>query len=238
MAITQEQLLPALIILGAMFVLWCFYIAVRANNESLEMQNALSCIEGFENIQVGANSYKIHEDLDDPMKAAETMDKLNTVAQKLIAHLYATYIDDPNGANTIKDEYKGIVLNGIKALKKNFRTASMEENIPERSGGDTSFVIDKGDVFAMCLRDPKNGNQIDPNFNALTFVLVHEMSHLAYNGYGHPIGFWTMFKFILQEAANIGLYMVEDYKQNGSPYCGIVITYSPIYDTTLAVYLK
>ena len=202
------------------------------------IHNVIDGREGFVNWKVGGNSYKIHEDLTDPGKAAETMDKLNGVAKQLIDHLYSKYIESSSGSDFINPQYQDVVLTGIKALKKNFRSAAMEENIPERSGGDTSYVIDKGDVFAMCLRDPKNGNQIDPNFNALTFVLIHEMSHLANASYGHPPEFWSMFKFILQEAANIGLYEIEDYKKNGSPYCGIVITYSPIFDAKLDEYRK
>lgn len=192
--------------------------------------------EGFANVKVGGNSYKIHEDLDNPIQAAETMDKLNTVAQTLIAHLNSTFIESEGGIDMIKPEYRETVTKGIKDLKKNFKTANMVENIPERSGGDTSYVIDKGSVFAMCLRDPKNGNQIDPKFNALVFVLVHEMSHLFTKTYGHDSLFWNNFRFVLKEAVNIGLYEPEDYKSNGSPYCGIVITYSPLYDPKLYNY--
>lgn len=195
-------------------------------------------IEGFARVKIGANSYKIHEDLQDPIKAAETMDKLNTVAKTLISKMYSKYIDNPNGMDLIKDEHKKIVRNAIKDMKKNFVTSNMEENIPERSGGDTSYVVDKGDVFAMCLRDPKNGNQLDPKFNDLTFVLIHEISHLGCKEWGHPPSFWTLFRFVLQEAVEFELYTSIDYKQVGSPYCGIVISYSPLYDTKLVDYRK
>ena len=196
-------------------------------------------VEGFAMVRVGDNSYKIHEDLQDPIKAAQTMDRLNTVAKSLIGKLYEKYIENSNGMDLIDDKYKKIVKEGIKDLKKNFVSANMEENIPERSGGsDTSYVIDTGDVFAMCLRDPKNGNQLDPKFNELTFVLIHELSHLAHKGYGHPNSFWCMFRFILQEAVEFGLYEKTNYKQMGSDYCGIVITYSPLYDSKLVDYKK
>lgn len=190
--------------------------------------------EGFAKVKVGANSYKIHEDLENPQKAAETMDSLNTVAKKLIDHLYDKYVN--GSVANIKKQYQSIVVKGVKAMKMNFKTANMEENIPERSGGDTSYVIDKGDVFAMCLRDPKNGHQIDPKFNDLTFVLIHELGHLFSSTYGHDTLFWNNFKFILQEATLAGLYTPVDYKKTGSPYCGIVITYSPLFDTKLDEY--
>jgi len=188
--------------------------------------------EPFTSITVGSNAYKVHEDLENPTLAAETMAKLNQTAKKLINHLNETYIDNPTGLNAIKPKYRAIVHEGIKSLTKNFVTANMEENIPERSNGDTSYVIDKGDVFAMCLRDPHNNNKVEGNnkFNALVFVLIHEMSHLFTSTYGHDDLFWANFRFLLQEAIKDGLYIGIDYKKDRSPYCGIVISYSPLYD--------
>jgi hypothetical protein len=194
-------------------------------------------MEGFQNIQAGNNSYKVHEDLENPRQAAQIMDRLNTTAHTLIDHLVQKY-NDPINMEKVKPVYQQIVKKGIEALKKNFRTANLEENLPSRSGGDTSYVIDKGDVFAMCLRDPKNNNKLDDKYNNLTFVLIHEMAHLAHSGWGHPVEFWEIFRFLLKEAVAIDMYQSVNYKQTGSPYCGIVVSYSPLYDTTLKDYFK
>lgn len=208
-------------------------------NELRSVQFTLSNIDRFEsfaNIKVGANSYKVHEDLQNPKDAAITMDRLNATAKKLIDHLIRKYISNPNNLNLIKNQKRKIVSNGIKAMKRNFKTANMEENIPERSGGDTSYVIDKGQVFAMCLRDPKKNNEMEKNENDLTFVLIHELAHLFTSTYGHDILFWNNFNFLLQEAVSINLYEPVDYKKTGSPYCGIVVTYSPLFDKSLTSY--
>lgn len=196
-------------------------------------------IESFESIRVGDNSYKVHEDLADPKFAAQTMDQLNTTAQKLIRLLNSKYIDNQQGMDSVKSEYRDIVSKGIISVSKNFKAANMEENIPERSGGDTSYVIDKGDVFAMCLRDPNNNNIVDVSndMNELNFVLIHEMAHLFTSTYGHDVMFWNNFKFMLQEAAIAGLYTPINYKKNKHPYCGIVISYSPLYDPDLKEYV-
>lgn len=196
-------------------------------------------IESFESIRVGANSYKVHEDLTDPKMAAETMDALNHTAHQLIALLNNNYINNQQGEDSVKPEYRDLVKTGIARLTKNFKTANMEENIPERSGGDTSYVIDKGDVFAMCLRDPHNNNVVDVsnNMNELKFVLIHEMAHLFTSTYGHDSLFWNNFKFMLQEASIAGLYNPINYKKNKRPYCGIVISYSPLYDVQLKEYV-
>lgn len=222
------------------FVAIMIILSYREYKESVRLKKIYGSYdqsyEGFARVRVGGNSYKIHEDLENPQQAAETMDKLNTVAHTLIDKLYKKYIDNPSGLNNIRPDKQDIVRAGIIAMKSNFKTANMEENIPERSGGDTSYVINKGSVFAMCLRDPKNGNQIDPKFNALVFVLIHEMAHLATTSFGHDTLFWNNFRFLLREAIQFNLYELENYKVNGSPYCGIVITYSPIFDSKLEDY--
>ena len=194
--------------------------------------------EDFTSIRVGANAYKVHEDLHNPKLAAETMDSLNTIAKTLIGKLNDKYVNEPKGSNTIKPQHRKVVLDGIQRLTKNFRTANMEENIPERSGGDTSYVIDKGDVFAMCLRDPKNDHKVDDNMNELSFVLIHEMAHLFTETFGHTKLFWTNFRFLLSEAEIFGLYKAINYKKNKIPYCGIVISYSPLYDNELSDYIN
>lgn len=216
-----------------------YLISLIPSKSSTSFTNRFS-MEAFENIRIGANTYKVHEDLDNPRLAAETMAELNSTAKTLIYHLNRTYIDDPMGVAKIKPQYRETVINGIKSLTKNFKTANMEENIPARSGGDTSYVIDKGDVFAMCLRDPKNDNKVESpsSKNELNFVLFHEMSHLAdYAAYGHNTSFWNIFRFMLQEATIAGLYRPVNYKKSTAPYCGIVISYSPLFDLDLVDYV-
>lgn len=191
--------------------------------------------EPFQQFNVNGQNYKVHEDLENPQLAAETMDALNKTAVKLIDYLQTQYIDNDRINMIINDKQK-TVLYGIKSLKKNYKTANLEENIPERSGGDTSYVIDKGEIFAMCIRDPNNANKIDPKLNDLTFVLIHEMAHLFTKTFGHDRLFWENFRFLLKEATNIGVYESKDYKKNKSPYCGILISYSPLYDDALTDY--
>ncbi len=189
--------------------------------------------EGFAKVRAGNNYYKVHEDLENPELAAHTMDKLNTVAHQLIEHLNQKYLKTPNQIVLIKPEYRDRVIKIAKSIRSNYKTANLEENIPERSGGDTSYVIDKGDVFAMCLRDPTKNNKIDEKMNDLIFVLLHEIAHLGTDSWGHDESFWNNFKFILQEAVEAGIYKSVNYKKVGSPYCGIVITYSPLFDPKL-----
>jgi len=223
-----------LIFLLIIAIIWIVVILCKSKKEQPCCQHFIgSRVEGFQKIRAGNNFYKVHEDLDNPERAAETMDKLNTIAITMISHLETKY---SNGVDTIKPEYRKLVRNSITQLRKNYRPSNLEENIPERSGGDTSYVINKGDTFAMCLRDPKENNKLDDKMNDLTFVLLHEMTHLFTNTFGHDTLFWNNFKFMLEEASEAGLYNPIDYKRNGSPYCGIVITYSPLFDKSLLEY--
>lgn len=196
-------------------------------------------IEGLKLVRAGSSdkSYKVHEDLNNPEDASSLMDRLNTTAHTLIDHVAAKYLDG-DGLKYIKPHLRNHVKTSLASLKRNYKTPSLEENIPERSGGDTSYVIDKGSVFAMCLRDPKNNNALETRYNSLVFVLIHEMSHLATKSFGHDTSFWENFKFLLQEASMMepALYNPVNYKVAGSPYCGIVITYSPLFDTGLKDY--
>lgn len=220
----------ALMVLSIVFLIW------KLTPETY--QDRTECFQQYESFQqfnINGQDYKVHEDLENPQLAAETMDQLNKTAITLINYLQLEYIDKDR-INMISKDKQKTVLYGIKSLKKNYKTANLEENIPERSGGDTSYVIDKGEIFAMCIRDPKNENKIDPKINDLTFVLIHEMAHLFTKTFGHDKLFWENFRFLLKEAAAIGIYESKDYKKNKSPYCGILISYSPLYDNALTDY--
>ncbi|KAF1788388.1 WLM domain [Phytophthora cactorum] len=196
----------------------------------------LSQKEDFKRIRAGSNSYKVHEDLEQPALAAEKLDQLNTKAKALIASMYDRYIADRTGLSQIDPRFRNIVKDGVIAMKNNFVTTNLEENIPSRSGGDTSYVIDKGDVFAVCLRDPNNSNRVDSDMNTLTFVMLHELSHLFTPTYGHDRAFWSNFSFVLSEAVRLGIYTPVNYKSSPTPYCGMVVSYSPLFDPSVPSY--
>ena len=69
----------------------------------------------------------------------------------------------------------------------------------------TAYSENKGEKLAFCLDTEKNGgNLIDPN--TLTFVAIHELSHIASKSIGHTDEFWNNFKFLLGEAKKINIY--------------------------------
>ena len=94
---------------------------------------------------------------------------------------------------------------------------------------DTSYSENKGQKIVVCLRDKTNAPQyplIDKN--TVMFVMLHEMAHLMTETIGHTQEFWTNFKRILGDAVQLGLYTPVNYAQQPTPYCGMLISDSPI----------
>ncbi len=98
----------------------------------------------------------------------------------------------------------------------------------------TSYTINKGKRMYLCCRSKKFPFDLT-DLNTLTFVALHELSHIGnYDGWGHTEDFWSVFKFVLQNAVYINIYDPIDYKEYPQYYCGIHINYQPLFDSTLA----
>ena len=68
------------------------------------------------------------------------------------------------------------------------------------------------------------------DINTLTFVALHELSHIMTESIGHKQEFWQNFKYLLQNAKEAGIYDPIDYKKNPKDYCGMKINDNPYYD--------
>jgi hypothetical protein len=122
----------------------------------------------------------------------------------------------------------------INALLDNYNPETMYENCPKNMQGETSYTVNKGEKMYVCLRNKTNPNKL-VDYDILMFVMLHEMSHIAnYNGWGHNDRFWTVFKFILHEATLFGIYTPKNYDLYPEDYCGLLVTYQPLYDESLA----
>ena len=87
----------------------------------------------------------------------------------------------------------------------------------------------KGEKIAFCLTKKKEGKKLI-DLNTLTFVAIHELSHLMTKSIGHKLDFWQNFKFLLENAKEANIYLPEDYKKKPKQYCGMDITDNPYYD--------
>lgn len=117
---------------------------------------------------------------------------------------------------------------GVKRLKDNFNPQTISETLP--TSELTAYSENKGEKLAFCLNKDKLNDNVLIDENTLTFVAIHELSHLMTKSVGHKNDFWKNFKFLLQEAKEKGLYHPEDYKKNHKEYCGMDITDNPLYD--------
>jgi hypothetical protein len=154
--------------------------------------------------------YGIQEKFNEPETALDILAKLDDTMSNFIKDLKQKYPSDDR----------------VKRLEKGFKRAQIEEAPDEEN--TTSYTVNKGDVMALCLRH-KTDNRPFHDIGTLSFVIIHEMAHIASITEGHNDEFVTNFIFLLKEAANLGYYTPVNYKHNPITYCGLSVTNNPYY---------
>ena len=112
-------------------------------------------------------------------------------------------------------------------LVEGFDPKTISETLP--TSELTAYSENKGEKIAFCLNTTKEGNRLI-DINTLTFVALHELSHVATESVGHTQEFWQNFKWVLQNAIEAGIYNPVDYKKQPQEYCGMKINDNPFYD--------
>jgi len=159
---------------------------------------------------VDGNTYCVRE----RAKLELASDLLARVTQKckdLVNYVYKKYPDDED----------------VQRLKKNFNPTKISETLP--TSEHTAYSENKGEKIAFCLNTTKEGNKLI-DLNTLTFVAIHELSHVMTKTEGHKQVFWQNFKFLLENAKEANIYQPVDYKKKPKEYCGMKITDNPYYD--------
>ncbi len=157
--------------------------------------------------------FLVHKDKDKQQKA-------NLLGQ-LVENLYAIKNHLVKNKNKFPEYSEYIDL-----LSKNFNegVTSVYETDPESNL--TSYSVNKGEELSFCLRSKKTGEIHD--INLLTYVGIHEISHIACPEIGHGDLFKKIFRMFAQEAINIGVYKKVDYSEVPVEYCGMVLSSSII----------
>ena len=114
-----------------------------------------------------------------------------------------------------------------KRLVDGFNPKRISETLP--TSELTAYSENKGEKIAFCLNRKKEGTRLI-DLNTLTFVALHELSHIMTESIGHKQEFWQNFKFMLQNAKAAGIYHPVDYKKTPHEYCGMDINDNPYYD--------
>lgn len=191
-------------IFGIIVMVFVGIIILKIYNESEMFQ--LKCIVS----DVDGNKYCVRERAKLEL-VADLLAKVTGNMKELVIHMKKTYPERKN----------------VQRLAQNFNPKKIYETLPTSSY--TAYSENKGEKLAFCTTTTKQGNKLIDE-NTLTFVAIHELSHLATKSVGHTEEFWSNFKFLLQEAKKEKLYNPIDYKKNPQPYCGMTITDNPYFD--------
>lgn len=170
--------------------------------------------------------YQIVNSFEGGTKAANNLAQINTFLLGVLKHMKKKYVNNPSPRTYVQRV-------NTQRLLDLYNPDVLRENNPA-GPINTSFVINKGDEIAFCLREKYTGENKLHDFETLKFVALHEMAHIMTIAYGHEDDFWQNFKFLVNEAAETGTYVPVDYKKYPIDYCSLKIDYNPLYDDTLA----
>lgn len=157
--------------------------------------------------------FLVHKDNDKQQKA-------NLLGQ-LVENLYLLKNHLIKNRDNLKDYSEYIDL-----LSKNFNEGKTSVYETDPDSNLTSYSVNKGEEISFCLRSKKTGELHD--INLLTYVGIHEISHIACPEIGHGDLFKKIFRMFAQEAVNIGIYKKVDYSFQPVEYCGMILSSSII----------
>ena len=192
-------------ILGYLFVILIIILCLRIYYESDSFQ--LKCIISG----VDGNKYCVR-DRNKVKPAANLLATVTTKCKDLVDYVNEKYPNDPK----------------VQRLVKGFNPKKISETLPNSEL--TAYSENKGEKIAFCLNKKKEDNNNLIDINTLTFVAIHELSHIMTVSIGHKQEFWQNFKFLLENAKTANIYDPVDYKKKPKEYCGMTISDNPFYD--------
>ena len=143
--------------------------------------------------------------------AADLLAEVTGKCKDMVSYMQKTHPDDER----------------TKRLVDGFNPTKINETLP--TSELTAYSENKGEKLAFCLNTTKNGDKLI-DIETLTFVALHELSHIMTKSVGHKQEFWQNFKFLLENAKDAGVYYPVDYKKEPRQYCGMKINDNPYYD--------
>ena len=143
--------------------------------------------------------------------AANLLAQVTQKMKDMVAYMKSKHPDDPR----------------TKRLVSGFNPKKISETLP--TSELTAYSENKGEKIAFCLNTTKEGNKLI-DINTLTFVALHELSHIMTESIGHKQDFWENFKFLLENAKEANIYIPVDYKKSPQSYCGMEINDNPYFD--------
>ena len=188
------------------FVIFVLFLCLRIYYES-DAYN-LKCIIASKD----GNRYCVRE-REKLELAANLLAEVTAKCKDLVKYMKQKHASDPR----------------VIKLVEGFNPKSISETLP--TSELTAYSENKGEKIAFCLNTTKDGNKLI-DLNTLTFVALHELSHVMTTSIGHKQEFWQNFKFVLENAKAANIYQPIDYKKAPKEYCGMKINDNPYYDLT------
>ena len=180
----------------------CVYI-YKYNNGDFDLKCIVSTVDG--------NQYCVRE-REKLEEAADLLAKVTEKCKDLVNYVHDKFPDKEN----------------VKRLYEGFNPQKVMETLP--TSKFTAYSENKGEKIAFCLNKKKGENEHLIDESTLTFVAIHELSHVMSKTIGHKSEFWENFKFLLEQAKEAGIHNPVDYKKEPREYCGMKIHDNPYYD--------
>ena len=177
-------------------------IKIYSESELFSLKCVISTVDG--------NKYCVR-DRTQINEAADLLAHVTEKCKELVNYVGKKYPEDPD----------------VQRLVKGFNPKRISETLP--TSELTAYSENKGEKIAFCLSKSKNSSTLI-DMNTLTFVAIHELSHVMTKTIGHKQEFWQNFKFLLENAKAANIYQPIDYKKSPQGYCGMTITDNPYYD--------
>lgn len=166
--------------------------------------------------------YRVHAAHANREEAAALMGQVSTFITEFLRMLRDNYT-----APDTRAPVRGMV----QRLLARYDPDQMSENSPLNPRGTTAYVYKKGkDGFKICLRSLQGRLH---EFDLVRFVVLHELTHISMDEYGHGPDFWAKFKLLLKIAAKHGFYVPVNYRANPPEYCGMKITENPLFEDSI-----
>ena len=160
---------------------------------------------------VNGNEYCVRE-RSRIQEAADLLARVTDKCKQLVEYVYEKFPEKANG----------------QRLYSGFNPQKVMETLP--TSKFTAYSENKGEKLAFCLNKEKQDNEQLIDESTLSFVAIHELSHVMTKSIGHKSEFWENFKFLLEQAKEAGIHNPVDYKKEPREYCGMKINDNPYYD--------
>ena len=159
----KDYYVYALVLFVVGLCLWYYY----QNSDAIQLKCVVSTVDG--------NQYCVRERAQ-LQEAADLLAKVTTKCKSLVTYMSEKHPDDDR----------------TQRLVSNFNPKKIMETLPTSSY--TAYSENKGEKIAFCLSPKKkNGEDRLIDEHTLTFVAIHELSHVATKSVGHKTEFWENF---------------------------------------------